>query len=209
MADTTRNRHGKYKPTLREMEYIQKRVEGLPPRQAALAAGYTKQIGGKDIARLEGHNELATWFRQACADKGITPDTLVQTLQEGLQAMSVKAFKSRTVEEGIDPETGEEYKRTFDTIIHEEFVDHETRHRFMMSGFELMGLNPRMGRSATTVEGPEVPAGSTVNIFQINQDFAGMTEEDLREQMQRRLLNVVGSVLPADIVLDKTLEDAK
>lgn len=187
-----------FSPTVKDVRYMEHRMAGKSPRAALIASDLPPSQ--YQISRLEKHIDLAKWFLEECETYEISLGLLVQKAREGLDAMAVKAFRSTVTEPVLDKAgevvrdaTGKPVMRTYDIIIDKFYPDYEVRFKYLQMLLEVLGLNARMGRSATTAPDDTSAngAGMSVNILQIGQDLGHMSEEDLREEMQKRLLGVM------------------
>lgn len=168
----------KYRPTFRQMKYLQYRASGMNVRQAAKAAGYNRTSGTAVGKYIEESADIQQYFREQCAAQGLTAGVIVSKLIEGLEATSVKAFKTSVVETVYDEERGKDIQVKRDEIIDREYADYATRAVYVDIAARLMGI-----KAKAEVDGAAV---NTINVLTVVQEFSHLSDDEFEEMMQRQ-----------------------
>lgn len=171
--------------TTKQLKYAQARVLGQTKRAACRFAGYA--VDSRTIQKLE-HN-LPSLMAQELEMAGVTTAKLAKRLDEGLDATLVKAFRSTVTKQLVgedgqpvfNAKSGAPVMVKHDEIIHEEFVDHQTRLTAIEIAFRVLDAYPQKNAPAGPAAG-EIPP---VNIMQVVQQFGHLSNEELTEKMQQ------------------------
>lgn len=124
----------------RAVQYVENLAKGMTKKDAALDAGYSDSVAENAKTKIENQ----TAVQQLLTDAGITHESLVQTLKEGMTA--TKLFGKEAIEH----------------------PDYKTRHQFMTTGFRLLGVETE---KPNAVVNTQINIGDDSKTAQLNDAF--------------------------------------
>ena len=142
--------------------YAMARASGKSPREAARQAGYTN-VTRRRIYQLEHNPNLQEYVEEHLAAEGITMELIAHKVREGLDAMTTSTFLNRLTGEVV-------YSRPLE--------DMQTRHKYLTTLLDLLGLSGRLRNEA----GKE--AAPVTDILLLARRFEHLTDTELEEAMQ-------------------------
>ena len=167
--------------TSKQMKYLASRSAGMSAEQSVIAAGYKGRpsVVVADLERQAFNREVSAVFES----EGITLQGIAATIKAGMDAEVVESFCTKAG----------------DVVYSKPMVDHQTRHKFVVTASDLLGLSTRARQAVAEADKPK---GDGVNILVLAQRFEHMDDAQLEEAMQlMRVGQFDASLKPGDVVV--------
>lgn len=124
----------------RAINYVNNLTKGMTKKDAALDAGYSESTALNAKTAIESQSAVQKLMIEA----GITHESLVQKLREGMEATKLSGK---------------------DSIEHPDF---KTRHQYMTTGFRMLGVETEKPAAQINAQ---INIGSASEVQQINEAF--------------------------------------